>query len=117
MTAKNIFMISLIALLASVACQNTTKEQLAFEKSSKESNAHENLIGNQETLSTKEIVTRISGDELDSAVTEETIFILDVRQPDEISSLGTVNGYTNIPIDELAGRLDELPRDRPILTA
>ena len=30
---------------------------------------------------------------------------------------GTVEGYLNIPIEELADRLEEVPRDRAILTA
>ena len=42
---------------------------------------------------------------------------LDVREPKEIAELGTIEGYVNIPVDELADRLDELPRDQPILTA
>ena len=37
--------------------------------------------------------------------------------PEELEELGTVEGYTNIPIDQLADRLDELPKDKPILTA
>ena len=35
----------------------------------------------------------------------------------EGQELGTVEGYVNIPIDQLADRLDELPRDQRILTA
>jgi rhodanese-related sulfurtransferase len=40
-------------------------------------------------------------------------FILDVRSPSEFAA-GHVPGATNIPIEELRGRLGELPRDRPI---
>ena len=36
---------------------------------------------------------------------------------DELEERGTVEGYLNIPIEELADRLEEVPRDRPILTA
>jgi rhodanese-related sulfurtransferase len=43
--------------------------------------------------------------------------LLDVRKPAEIAESGTLAGAILIPIDELPGRLDELPRDRPILTA
>ena len=41
--------------------------------------------------------------------------IVDVRQPAETSS-GTVPGAVLIPLTELRRRLDELPRDRPVLT-
>ena len=60
---------------------------------------------------------QLTGDLLVDALNDPNIFLLDVRRPEELEELGTVEGYTNIPIDELAGRLEELPRDRPILTA
>jgi hypothetical protein len=60
---------------------------------------------------------RITADQLAEVFAGSEVFLLDVRRPDELEELGTVEGYTNIPIDELADRLDELPRDRPILTA
>lgn len=40
-------------------------------------------------------------------------FLLDVRTPEEFHQ-GHIFGAKNIPIDELRGRLDELPRDKPI---
>lgn len=45
----------------------------------------------------------------------EDIFLLDVRNPDEIEEHGAIEGYVNIPIDELEGRLAEVPRDKPIV--
>jgi NADPH-dependent 2,4-dienoyl-CoA reductase/sulfur reductase-like enzyme/rhodanese-related sulfurtransferase len=41
-------------------------------------------------------------------------FILDVRHPEELA-VEQLPGVVNIPVDELRGRLDELPRDREIL--
>ena len=41
--------------------------------------------------------------------------VLDVREPEEFAS-GHVHGAVNIPQADLATRLDEIPRDRPILT-
>jgi NADPH-dependent 2,4-dienoyl-CoA reductase/sulfur reductase-like enzyme/rhodanese-related sulfurtransferase len=41
-------------------------------------------------------------------------FLLDVRHPEELA-LEQLPGVVNIPVDELRGRLDELPRDREIL--
>lgn len=40
--------------------------------------------------------------------------ILDVRTRDEFAQ-GAYPGAINIPVQELGGRLDELPRDRPIV--
>ena len=41
-------------------------------------------------------------------------FVLDVREPDEYAH-GHVPGALNVPQAELATRLDEIPRDRPVL--
>jgi NADPH-dependent 2,4-dienoyl-CoA reductase/sulfur reductase-like enzyme/rhodanese-related sulfurtransferase len=41
-------------------------------------------------------------------------FLLDVRHPEELD-VEQLPGVVNIPVDELRGRLDELPRDREIL--
>ena len=60
---------------------------------------------------------KLEGDALAEALADANVFLLDVRNPEELEEIGTVEGYVNIPIDELADRLDELPKDRPILTA
>ncbi|MFM7108067.1 MAG: FAD-dependent oxidoreductase [Planctomycetaceae bacterium] len=41
-------------------------------------------------------------------------FLLDVRTPEEFAA-GHVPGAVNVPVDELRGRLGELPRDRRVL--
>lgn len=40
--------------------------------------------------------------------------IVDVRNPDEFSG-GAYPGAINIPLPSLAGRLGEIPRDRPVV--
>ena len=60
---------------------------------------------------------RIEAREIDRVLAEADALLLDVREPEEIEELGTIEGYVNIPIDELESRLDELPRDKTILTA
>ncbi len=42
------------------------------------------------------------------------IFILDVRTMQEYMQL-RLEGATLIPIDQVVGRIDEIPRDRPIM--
>jgi NADPH-dependent 2,4-dienoyl-CoA reductase/sulfur reductase-like enzyme/rhodanese-related sulfurtransferase len=44
---------------------------------------------------------------------DEDQFLLDVRTPGEFSA-GAIPGAVNIPLDELRGRLGELPKDRPL---
>lgn len=45
----------------------------------------------------------------------EDIFLLDVRTPEELVQDGAIKGHTHIPIDELEGRLAEVPKDKPIV--
>jgi len=47
---------------------------------------------------------------------EAGAFILDVREPEEWEE-GHIPGATLIPLGELEGRVDELPRDREIVVA
>lgn len=46
---------------------------------------------------------------------DERVVIVDVRQPVETRA-GSVPGAVLIPLTEFGRRLEELPRDRPILT-
>jgi rhodanese-related sulfurtransferase len=47
---------------------------------------------------------------------KDSIFFLDVREPDEIARLGSVKGYVNIPLGQLESRLKEVPKNRVIVT-
>jgi rhodanese-related sulfurtransferase len=47
---------------------------------------------------------------------KDGIFFLDVREPDEITKLGSVPGYVNIPLGQLEKRLSEVPKDKLIIT-
>ncbi len=46
----------------------------------------------------------------------DKVFFLDVRTKEEIERLGSVKGYTHIPVNELAGRLNEVPKNKLIVT-
>lgn len=50
----------------------------------------------------------------DGLLRDETAVRLDVRTADEFA-LGSIPGFRNLPLDELRDRLDELPRDRPVV--
>lgn len=74
-------------------------------------NLLKNLFGSSQTSAVQTV---------DAATVKERLagkpapFVLDVRQPDEFRS-GHIKGAKLIPLDQLSGRLDELPRDREIL--
>lgn len=42
-------------------------------------------------------------------------FLLDVRNPPELTNIGAIPGAMNIPVDDLRQRLHELPQDKEIL--
>ena len=48
-----------------------------------------------------------------AAPADRRLLVLDVRTPQEFSA-GNIPGATNIPVDDLRSRLDELPTDREI---
>ena len=58
---------------------------------------------------------QLKGAEIAAALEGADVFLLDVRRANELEEQGAIEGYTRIHIDELEGRLDELPKDRPIL--
>lgn len=55
-------------------------------------------------------------DKLDTLLQEGKVFLLDVRDPDELKSAGAVKGYVNIPLGDLEKRMDEIPKDKVIVT-
>ena len=61
---------------------------------------------------------KVTPEELKSMVDKKANFyFLDVREPDELKKLGTVEGYHNIPLSQLEGRVSEIPKDAVIVSA
>ena len=61
-------------------------------------------------------IRQLTDKEILKAVKKKKIFKLDVREPDEIETLGTIKGYVNIPLGQLEARINEIPKDKIILT-
>ncbi|MYB33476.1 MAG: hypothetical protein F4Y20_13470 [Acidobacteria bacterium] len=53
---------------------------------------------------------------IDEVLSDDRVLLLDVRTALELAESGTIPGSLHIHLGELADRLDELPRDRPVLT-
>ena len=58
------------------------------------------------SISPEELQRRLNGDDVP--------FMLDVREPEEMAD-GVIPGSVNIPMDDVAQRLRELPKDRDIV--
>jgi hypothetical protein len=111
-----------LAAFAVVACQsappegNNTVADASEDVAAEASEAEAAPAAEQRERPTPE-APRAEGDQLAAFIASTDVLFLDVRRPDEIEELGTVENYLNIPIEELAERLDEVPRTKPILTA
>lgn len=58
----------------------------------------------------------IDVEELDKLLKEGKVFLLDVREPQELKDAGAVKGYVNIPMSQLESRMAEIPKDKTIVT-
>ena len=58
----------------------------------------------------------VAAGQIDEVLRDEQILLLDVRTAPELAEAGTIPGAVHIHLGELADRVDELPRGRPILT-
>jgi rhodanese-related sulfurtransferase len=62
-------------------------------------------------------VKPLSPEELQTLEKKGKIYFLDVREPQEIETLGTMKGYVNIPLSQLEKRMGEVPKNALIVTA
>ena len=60
---------------------------------------------------------RVQASEIDNTLADANVVLLDVREAWELEKYGTREGYIHIRMFELEDRLDELPKDKMILTA
>lgn len=58
----------------------------------------------------------LSTEEFEKYMKQKNVFLLDVREPKELTELGTLKGYVNIPVGELEKRLSEIPKGKLIVT-
>jgi hypothetical protein len=60
---------------------------------------------------------KMASDDVMSLLEKGEVFFLDVREPNELEELGTLEGYVNIPLGQIEKRLKEIPKDKAIITA
>ena len=58
----------------------------------------------------------VAAAQIDEVMSDDRVLLLDVRTALELAESGTIPGAVHIHLGELAERIDELPRDRPVLT-
>jgi predicted sulfurtransferase len=60
---------------------------------------------------------KMASDDVMALLEKGEVFFLDVREPKELEELGTLEGYVNIPLGQIEKRLNEIPKDKAIITA
>jgi hypothetical protein len=60
---------------------------------------------------------KMASDDVMVLLEKGEVFFLDVREPNELEELGTLEGYVNIPLGQIEKRLQEIPKDKAIITA
>ena len=68
------------------------------------------------TQDTQGKTKQLSAEEAENALKGDNVFLLDVREPNELEEFGTIKGYVNIPLGQLESRLKEIPKDKVIVT-
>ena len=69
------------------------------------------------TLAMAQQAPKMTSDEVMALLEKGQVFFLDVREPKELEDLGTLEGYVNIPLGQIEKRLNEIPKDKAIITA
>jgi rhodanese-related sulfurtransferase len=69
------------------------------------------------TLAVAQQAPKMTSDEVMALLEKGQVFFLDVREPKELEELGTLEGYVNIPLGQIEKRLNEIPKDKAIITA
>lgn len=60
---------------------------------------------------------KMASDDVLALLEKGEVYFLDVREPKELEELGTFEGYVNIPLGQIEKRLNEIPKDKAIITA
>jgi rhodanese-related sulfurtransferase len=60
---------------------------------------------------------KMESDDVMALLEKGQVFFLDVREPNELEELGTLEGYVNIPLGQIEKRLAEIPKDKAVITA
>ena len=102
---KTILILSAVASIFFVACNNSQTETANSEANKKDSTS----------TNFKSPKADITADEA-LALSKEGALIIDVREPDELAEIAyDVKDIKNIPLGELESRLAEVPKDKQVI--
>lgn len=74
-----------------------------------------NMVGFLAANAMRGLTCPIHADELDKTIADSEVAIIDVRTCPEFAT-GAIPSAVNVPLEELRCRVDEIPRDKPVVT-
>jgi len=74
-----------------------------------------NMVGFLAANALRGLTRPIHADELDRLLADSAVIAIDVRTGPEFAA-GAIPSAVHIPLEELRSRIDEIPRDRPVVT-
>lgn len=102
---KTILILSAVASIFIVACNNSKTETTSTDISKKDSTST-NFKSPKADITVDEAL----------ALSKEGALIIDVREPDELAEIAyDVKAVKNIPLGELESRLAEVPKDKQVI--
>lgn len=109
----------LLSLLAAAGGASALAQQPAAQSQSPPSSSQRQVRTTPELQQVQPAAEekRVKADDIDKLLADGKVVMLDVREPWELEEFGTRPGYINIPLVELEQRINELPKDKVILTA
>ena len=72
-----------------------------------------NMVGFMTENVAKGVLKQFFYDDEEALPRDGSVTLLDVRTPEEVAG-GRADGFVNIPVDELRGRLAEIAKDKPV---
>jgi NADPH-dependent 2,4-dienoyl-CoA reductase/sulfur reductase-like enzyme/rhodanese-related sulfurtransferase len=102
-----------VAVRLGLTASDLTKLELCYAPPFGSAKDPVNMVGymTQNLLSGR--VKNFHWHDVDSLPRDGSVTLLDVRMPGEYA-VGSIDGFINIPLDDLRGRLAELPKGKPV---
>ena len=102
-TRRVLMTIAFVKCAVAISCSSFRPREEIMLKSENESESFDSIT---------RFDPKILKENLDAG---EEIFLLDVRRPEELEQIGTIEGYHHIPISQLKDRMAEIPKGRSLV--
>ena len=102
-----------VAIRAGMTAQDLTSLELCYAPPFGSAKDPVNMVGYMIENVIEGRVKNFHWHDIDSLPRDGSVVLLDVRTPNE-NAAGNIDGFIHIPLDELRGRIGEIPENKPI---